>query len=132
MIERVIRRPAAIVFIVQVATTIVISMIGFVFYSPLTSQSNLIGGLVAIVPQSLFSFWAFRECGARNASLIARNFFFGEGLKLTTTVFLFIWIWSTFDQLISAAVLAGFILTVLVGQLGLPLVLGGVKHGNRN
>ena len=131
MIERVIKRPVAIVFIVQAAITMVVSTIGFVFYSSLTSQSIVIGGLVAIAPQSLFGFWAFRECGARNASLIARNFFFGEGLKLSGTVILFIWIWSTFDQLISAAVLAGFIFTVLGGQLVLPLILGGVKYGNR-
>ena len=122
-----IRHPTVSLFILQVSTVIGISVIGFSLHSVAAAQSALLGGAVAIIPQSFFGFFVFRKRGARNASLIARNLFLGEGLKLTMTAFLFAWIWSSFDHLISGAVLIGFALTVLVGQLSLPLMLGGIK-----
>lgn len=103
------------------------SVIGFSLHSAAAAQSAVVGGAVAIVPQSLFGFLAFRKRGAGNANLIACNFFVGEGLKLAMTALLLAWIWSSFDHLISGAVLIGFALTVLIGQLSLPLMLGGIK-----
>ena len=122
-----INHPPVTLFILQTIIVIVVSVIGFCLHSAAVAQSAVVGGAVAIVPQSLFGFLVFRKRGARNASLIARNFFVGEGLKLMMTSILFAWIWSSYDHLISGAVLIGFALTVLVGQLSLPLMLGGIK-----
>lgn len=122
-----INHPPVTLFILQTIIVIVVSAIGFCLHSAAVAQSAVVGGAVAIIPQSLFGFLVFRKRGARNASLIARNFFVGEGLKLMMTSILFAWIWSSYDHLISGAVLIGFALTVLVGQLSLPLMLGGIK-----
>ena len=119
--------PAVIVFLIQAATTVGASVIGYVVLSPLHALSVIVGGSVAIVPQSLFGFWVFRQRGARNARVIAKNLFVGEGLKLSTTAALFALVWINSDPLEASAVLAGFVITVLVGQLSLPLILGGTR-----
>jgi ATP synthase protein I len=119
--------PAVIVFLTQVAITVGVSVIGYVIFSPLHALSVIVGGSVAIIPQSLFGFWVFRQRGARNARAIAKNLFVGEGLKLGMTAALFALVWLNSDPLETAAVLAGFVITVLVGQLSLPLILGGTR-----
>ena len=80
-----------------------------------------------MIPQGLFGFLVFRQRGALNARLIARNLFVGEGLKLSITAVLFALVWTNADQLETSAVLAGFVITVMVGQLSLPLILGGTR-----
>ena len=119
--------PAVIVFLTQVAITVGGSVIGYVIFSPLHALSVIVGGSVAIIPQSLFGFWVFRQRGARYARAIARNLFVGEGLKLSMTAALFGLVWLNSDTLEPAAVLAGFVITVLVGQLSLPLILGATR-----
>jgi len=119
--------PAVIVFLTQAAITVGVSVIGYVISSPLHALSVIVGGSVAIIPQSLFGFWVFRQRGARNARAIAKNLFVGEGLKLSMTAALFALVWLNSDLLETAAVLAGFGITVLVGQLSLPLILGGTR-----
>ena len=87
------------------------------------------------MPQSLFGFWVFRQRGARNARAIARNLFVGEGLKLGITAALFAIVWLNAESLKAAAVFAGFVITVLAGQLSLPLILKGKMNtliGNSN
>ena len=119
--------PAVIVFLTQVAITVGVSVIGYVIFSPLHALSVIVGGSVAIIPQSLFGFWVFRQRGARNARAIAKNLFVGEGLKLSMTAALFTLVWLNSDPLETTAVLAGFVATVLAGQLSLPLILGGTR-----
>ena len=119
--------PAVIVFLTQVAITVGVSVIGYVIFSPLHALSVIVGGSVAIIPQSLFGFWVFRQRGARNARAIAKNLVVGEGLKLSMTAALFALVWLNSDPLETVAVLAGFVITVLVGQLSLPLILGGTR-----
>jgi F0F1-type ATP synthase assembly protein I len=119
--------PAVIVFLIQAAITVGVSVIGYVILSPLHALSVIVGGSVAIIPQSLFGFWVFRQRGARNARAIAKNLFVGEGLKLSMTAALFALVWINSGPLETVAVLAGFVLTVLVGQLSLPLILGGTR-----
>ena len=101
------------------------SAIAYLVFSPLHAVSVVVGGSVAIMPQSLFGFWVFRQRGARNARAIARNLFVGEGLKLSITAALFAIVWLNAESLQAAAVFAGFVTTVLAGQLSLPLILNG-------
>ncbi|HBX27442.1 MAG TPA: hypothetical protein DEF72_08455 [Gammaproteobacteria bacterium] len=121
------RHPAVAVFLSQTAISAAVVIIGYVFEGFTFAFSAAVGCGVAIVPQGLFGFWAFRNRGARNARLIARNLFIGEGLKLGMTVLLFTVVWLSFKQLDTFAVFVGFVTTVLVGQLSIPLVLGGTR-----
>ena len=123
----VMNHPAVLVFSTQVAITMGVSAIGYIAVSPLHAYSVAVGGLVAVIPQSLFGFWLFRQRGARNARAIAKNLFVGEGLKLSMTAALFTLVWLNSDPLETTAVLAGFVVTVLAGQLSLPLILGGTR-----
>ena len=117
--------PVVIVFFMQTALTAGSSAIAYTVLGPLQALSVLVGGSVAIMPQSLFGFWIFRQHGARNARAIVRNLFVGEGLKLGVTAVLFAIVWLNADSLKAAAVVAGFVITVLAGQLSLPLILKG-------
>ena len=119
--------PAVAVFISQTAISSAVVIIGYVFEGLTFAFSAAIGCCAAIVPQGLLGFWAFRNRGARNARLIARNLFVGEGLKLGVTAILFVVIWTSFNELETLAVFVGFVTTVLVGQLSIPLVLGGTR-----
>ena len=119
--------PAVAVFIFQTAISAIVVIIGYVVEGFMFAFSAAIGCCVAIAPQGLFGFWAFRNRGARNARLIARNLFIGEGLKLGVTVLLFAVIWTSFNKLETFAVFVGFVTTVLVGQLSVSLVLGGTR-----
>ena len=117
--------PVVIVFLIQTALTAGSSAIAYIVFNPLHAVSVVVGGGVAIMPQSLFGFWVFRQRGARNARAIARNLFVGEGLKLSITAALFAIVWLNAESLQAAAVFAGFVITVLAGQLSLPLILKG-------
>ena len=119
--------PAVAVFISQTAISSAVVIIGYVFEGFTFAFSAAIGCCVAIVPQGLLGFWAFRDRGARNARLIARNLFVGEGLKLGVTAILFAVIWTCFSKLETTAVFVGFMTTVLVGQLSIPFLLGGTR-----
>ena len=121
------KHPAKVVFLVQAALTMGIGSIEFLILGPAHALSAVVGGSVALIPQGLFGLWVFRQRGARNARLIARNLFVGEGLKLSITAVLFALVWTNADQLETSAVLAGFVITVLVGQLSLPLILGETR-----
>jgi ATP synthase protein I len=117
--------PVVIVFVLQAALTAGTSAIAYIVSGPLHALSVVMGGSVAIVPQSIFGFWVFRQRGARSARAIARNLFVGEGLKLGITAALFALVWLNAQSLKAAAVITGFVITVLAGQLSLPLILKG-------
>ncbi|MGB1968089.1 MAG: ATP synthase subunit I, partial [Litorivicinaceae bacterium] len=107
------------------------SLVGYVVSSPLHAMSVMVGGSVAIIPQSLFGFWVFRQRGARKARAMAKSLFVGEGLKLSIVAVLFAVVWANSDYLKTEAVIAGFVITVLVGQLSPPLILVGHEQINR-
>ena len=46
----------------------------------------LIAGLLWLVPNSYFTYYAFRYRGARNAPWIARSFYWGQSGKLILTI----------------------------------------------
>jgi len=121
------KHPAIAVFILQTAISVAVVIIGYVFEGSAFAYSAGIGGCIAIVPQVLFGLWVFRNRGARNSHLIARDLFMGEGLKLGVTAILFALVWTNINQIEALAVFAGFVATVLVGQLSTPLLLGGTR-----
>ena len=121
------KHPAIAVFILQTAISVAVVIIGYVLEGFAFAYSAAVGGCIAIVPQGLFGFWVFRNRGARNSHLIARGLFMGEGLKLGVTAILFALVWTNFNQIETLAVFAGFVATVLVGQLSTPLLLGGTR-----
>ena len=117
--------PAAVTPCIQCAVAIVGAIVGLIGHSMLVAVSLLAGGLIAAVPQALFGWWVYRERGARRARKIAHNLFIGEGLKLSLSAILLASAWSYTDGLLAEAVLAGFVISILAGQLSLPLIMNG-------
>ena len=93
------KHPAVAVFVLQTAISVAVSIIGYVFEGLAFASSAAVGSSVAIVPQGLFGFWVFRNRGARNARLIARDIFTGEGLKLGITQYYLRWFGRTLTNL---------------------------------
>ena len=120
----ILLHPAMWIPAVQVCIGLVGGVLGWIVHSPTAALSVLLGSLVAAGPQCVFGWWAFRVRGARKAKIIAQNLFIGEGLKLSLTAILFALLWSTYDELMEGAVLAGFVAAILVGQLSLPFMMG--------
>jgi ATP synthase protein I len=121
------KHPAQVVLLAQAALTMSLGSIAYFVFGLVPALSAVVGGSVAIIPQGLFGFWVFRKRGALNARVIARNFFVGEALKLSITAVVFTLVWTNVDRLEASAVLTGFVITVLVGQLSLPLLLSGAR-----
>lgn len=73
----------------QLFTSILISLVFFLFFGKREGISALLGGLVASLPTVLFAKKMFHYQGARAAGQIVRAFYVGEVLKLLLTAALF-------------------------------------------
>lgn len=61
-----------------------------------TSFSFLLGGLICIIPNLLFSRIFFQKKGIRKAKNVVLALYFGELVKIIATIFLFILIFKRF------------------------------------
>lgn len=59
-------------------------------------MSAFLGGIIALVPSLLFAKLLFRYRGARAARQIVKNFYLGEFVKLTSSILLFVLVFSTY------------------------------------
>lgn len=85
------------------------------------------GGVIAIIPQSIFGAWAFRAQGARRSRLILSHFFLGETIKLIVTgVLIVMAVVNTTLPL--GGVIGGFISTVIFGQVVAPMILSNARN----
>lgn len=115
--------PALRMLSIQCLVATLTAILGLIFGSLNVGLGLLVGGLVAAIPQGVFGWWAFRARGARQAHLITRNMFLGEGLKLVFTAALLGTVWALVRELSAGGVLAGFIVTLLAGQISLLCVM---------
>lgn len=88
-----------------------------------TVLSVIVGTLIAVIPQRVFGWWAFRARGARSAKMIVNNLFAGEAIKIVLTAACFVATWSTMDWIVANALIGGFIVAIVVGSFS-PLVAG--------
>lgn len=117
--------PAVIAPVIQCAIALIGVVIGLLMDSLWMAMSFLIGAFSAAIPQGVFGWWVYRARGARQARAIAHNLFIGEGLKLSLSAILLASVWGHTDGFLAEAVLAGFVVATLAGQLSLPLLING-------
>ena len=96
----------------QLAVAGVIALAFFLAADAAAAKSAFKGGLVAVIPNFVFAFFAFRFSAADNANLVLASFMRGQSLKLILTAVLFGVVLSQ-QQLVAEMFLTGFLLTLL-------------------
>jgi len=105
----------------QLAMVLGISAL-FLFRSPLSAQSALLGGMIFLVPHSYFAFKAFSTSGARAANRMVNAMLFGETVKLILTALFFAAVFMAVEPIDVVALLFTYAVMV-VSQWLAPLAL---------
>ncbi|WP_188866233.1 F0F1 ATP synthase subunit I [Pseudomonas asuensis] len=121
------RQPAFNLLLVQLAVTICAALFLFCFVGRVAAYSGLMGGLIAWLPNTYFSYKAFRYSGARAARDIVRSFYAGEAGKLILTALLFTVAFAGIKPLMPLALFGVYLLTLFVNGCA-PLL---VKRSSR-
>lgn len=122
------RTPAFPVLTLQLIVTLAVALVLWGFQGWIAGYSGLLGGLLALVPNSYFAFRVYRYSGARSARAIVGEFYSGEAGKLILTAVLFIAVWLGVKPLAVAAVFGGYLAVLAVGASALLIVKGFPKH----
>lgn len=122
------RTPAFPVLVLQLIVTLAVALVLWIFQGLIAGYSGLLGGLVALIPNSYFAFRVYRYSGARSARAIVGEFYSGEAGKLILTAVLFIAVWLAVKPLVVAAVFGGYIAVLATGASALLIVRGFPKH----
>ncbi|MBC53841.1 MAG: ATP F0F1 synthase subunit I [Gammaproteobacteria bacterium] len=87
------------------------------FSSWINAYSLLIGGLICLIPGTLFARRAFKYRGARSAVLIVKELYKGEMIKLVMTGAGFALSFVYVNPLNELALFSGFVLVHITGLL---------------
>ncbi len=71
------RTPAFPVLLLQLIVMLVVALVLWLFQGLTAGYSGLLGGLVALIPNSYFAFRVYRYSGARSARAIVGEMYFG-------------------------------------------------------
>lgn len=106
------RKSAYKLALCQLAVAGVIALAFFLVADAAAAKSAFKGGLVAVIPNFVFAFFAFRFSALDNANLVLASFMRGQSLKLILTAVLLALVFSQ-QQLVPGVFLTGFLLTLL-------------------
>ncbi|MGI5309936.1 ATP synthase subunit I [Rheinheimera sp. WS51] len=116
---KVARKSAYMSVLGQLAVASVITLAFFIAKDAFAAKSAFKGGLVAVIPNLVFAFFAFRFSAADNPNLVVMAFMRGQSLKLILSAVLLAVVFSQ-QQLVYSAFLTGFMLT-LIAQWTAPV-----------
>ena len=108
--------------VLQIGWLVVVSVIDVLLHTTQVTFAFSMGCISAVVPQLIFGIWAFRAQGARSARKILGYFFVGEALKLVVAGTLVSAVLMS-QQFPSVTVIAGFMSTVILGQVVVPFLM---------
>src|SRR5690554_7708978 len=74
------RTPAFPVLMLQLVVTLGVALVLWLFQGLVAGYSGLLGGLVALIPNSYFAFRVFRYSGARSARAIGGELYSGAAV----------------------------------------------------
>jgi len=115
------RKYAILQIAVMLFSVLTCAFASYLFLGLSYAYSITIGGLVAIVPNVVFAYKAFKYAGASKARLVTQSFFSGAKIRLLLTAVLFALAFK-FLVLVPLAFLAGFCL-VMVLPLLIPIFI---------
>ncbi|WNO59659.1 ATP synthase subunit I [Rheinheimera sp. MMS21-TC3] len=113
------RKSAYLLILGQVVIASIIALVFFLASDAFTAKSAFKGGLVAVIPNLVFAFFAFRFSAAENPNLVVMAFMRGQSLKLILSAVLLALVFSQ-QELVYGAFLTGFMLT-LIAQWTAPV-----------
>ncbi|MCJ8320110.1 MAG: ATP synthase subunit I [Colwellia sp.] len=67
---------------ISVIIVLFCTLIAYVFWGLAHAQSVLAGGVIAIIPNCVFAYKAFKYAGAQSSKLVVNSFFSGVKLKM--------------------------------------------------
>ncbi len=105
------RQAAYKMIVVQLTISVILGLIGLLI-SKTIGLSLLVGALIVVVANFVFTSMVFRKSGAQAASEVKKHFAMGESLKLLLTIVLLIAVF-TLLPVQPAALLIGYVLIVL-------------------
>lgn len=109
------------VLLFQCTAVLVLCAITLLLFDLQTSLAMFAGGLMSIIPNSVFAAFAFRYSGATKNQMVVRSFTQGAKLKLILTVMLGILAFRGLN-LSPLALFVGFIVTTISQWLGMVSV----------
>jgi ATP synthase protein I len=87
----------------------IVSALAFMLIDIKAAYSALLGGIICVVPNTIFVWYAYRFGGARAARQITNSFYKGEALKIMFTALMFavtfIWLPISIGPLMTTYVL---------------------------
>jgi len=113
-------KAAAYRFLVaEAAVTAVTAFLLFLSVDGIAAYSAILGGLVFIIPNWLFTGLVFRQAAAESARSILRRFFVGEGVKILATILLFAACFILVKQINVITLFATFVVMMVINIIGL-------------
>jgi ATP synthase protein I len=106
------RKSAYKLVLCQLVVAGVIALAFFLAVDAVAAKYAFKGGLVAVIPNCVFAFFAFRFSALNNANIVLAAFMRGQSVKLILTAVLLSVVMSQ-PELVAEAFFTGFILTLL-------------------
>ena len=116
------------VAVIQAVTLLLLVLATAASGSWLNAYSLLIGGLICLIPGTLFARKAFKYRGARSAGLIVKELYKGEAIKLILIGAGFALSFIYIDPLNVVALFSGFVLVHITGVLMFVRVSRSVRN----
>jgi len=116
------------VAVIQAVTLLLLVLATAASGSWLSAHSLLIGGLICLIPGTLFARKAFKYRGARSAGLIVKELYKGEAIKLVLMGAGFALSFIYVDPLNVVALFSGFVLVHITGVLMFVRVSRSVRN----
>lgn len=98
-------------FQIQLTVTVFLSLLFLMFSNAQLSMSFVLGAIINMLPNQVFSFFAFRFAGATKKHLVMKSFSQGSKIKLALTIILFVMAYQL-PQLHAVTMLVGFAITM--------------------
>lgn len=103
----------------EAAVTVVTAVILFISIDVIAAYSAILGGLVFIVPNWLFTGIVFRQVTGDSARMILRRFFVGEAIKIFGTILLFAACFILVEPVNVISLFATFMVMMVINIIGL-------------
>ena len=101
-----------------------IALMLFAGIGRIAAYSAMLGGIACLLPNLLFTRFAFRYSAAESVGLAMRWFYIGEAIKLVVTALIFALSLMWVKELNFAAMIITYIVALMLNIHGLGLVMG--------
>lgn len=105
----------------------IVAMLTF-FVSKSAAAGVVIGGLITLISNGLFIWFAYRYRGARQASQMIHSMYFGETVKLIVTAVLLVAVFMLVNKSIAQFSLIGFVAMSVISWLISVRLLNQSRH----